>query len=47
VLGVPALLSIAHQMGGIALLAVSLAVLLSARARSAPTLRLVASRAAA
>jgi hypothetical protein len=47
VLGVPALLSIAHQMGGTALLAVSLVILLGARARSSPTLRLVASRAAA
>jgi heme a synthase len=47
VLGVPALLSIAHQVGGIALLAVSLAILLSGRARSAPTLRLAASRVAA
>jgi heme A synthase len=47
VLGVPAILSIAHQMGGTALLAVSLVILLGARARSSPTLRLVASRAAA
>jgi cytochrome c oxidase assembly protein subunit 15 len=46
VLGVPALLSIVHQVGGIALLAVSLVVLLRGRASSSP-LRLAASRAAA
>jgi cytochrome c oxidase assembly protein subunit 15 len=47
VLGVPALLSIAHQVGGTTLLAISLVVLLSSHARSAPALRLVASRALA
>jgi cytochrome c oxidase assembly protein subunit 15 len=48
VLGVPALLSIVHQLGGIALLAVSLAILLRGRASSSPpVLRLVASRAGA
>ena len=47
VLGVPAVLSIVHQVGGIALLAVSLVALLTSPARSSPVLRLVASRAAA
>jgi len=46
-LGVPAILSIAHQAGGIALLAVSLVVLLRGRASASRALRLVASRAAA
>jgi heme A synthase len=47
VLGVPAVLSIVHQVGGIALLAVSLVALLSGHPRSSPVLRLVTSRAAA
>ncbi len=46
-LGVPAILSIVHQLGGIALLAASLVVLLTGHARSSPSLRLVASPAAA
>jgi len=44
VLGVPALLSIAHQVGAIALLAASLAFWLSGRARPSAGLRLVAPR---
>jgi heme a synthase len=47
VLGVPAALSIVHQVGGVTLLAVSLGALLGGRARSSPALRLVASRVAA
>jgi len=47
VLGVPAVLSIVHQVGGIALLGVSLVVLRRGRPGSSPKLTLVASRAAA
>ena len=47
VLGVPAPLSIVHQLGGIALLSASIAILLMGHPRSSPALRLVASRAAA
>jgi cytochrome c oxidase assembly protein subunit 15 len=47
VLGVPAILSIVHQAGGIALLAVSFVVLPRGSASSSPKLTLVASRAAA